>query len=49
MPGPGHYDSKSVINGSGVFFNSQIKSSPAKSIIGKPDQHQHINKGNIIL
>jgi hypothetical protein len=49
MPGPGQYESKSIINGSGVFFNSQIKSSPAKSIIGKPDSHQHINKGIILF
>lgn len=35
VPGPGQYESKSVINGNGTHFNSKIKGSPAKSILGR--------------
>jgi len=37
-PGPGQYDSKPIINGNGNYFDSKIKSSPSKSILGKLNQ-----------
>jgi hypothetical protein len=35
VPGPQKYESKTLINGSGIIFNSKFRSSPGKTISGK--------------
>lgn len=35
FPGPQRYESKTLINGSGIIFNSKFRSSPGKTITGK--------------
>lgn len=42
-PGPTDYDKKTFINGTGMYFQSNFKSYPAKTIIGKPRDNDSRN------
>jgi predicted PurR-regulated permease PerM len=35
VPGPQKYESKTLINGKGIIFNSKFSSSPGKTIAGR--------------
>ena len=46
VPGPQKYDSKTLINGTGLLFNSKFASSPGKTISGRNKLVTNKLKGN---
>ena len=49
VPGPQKYDSKTLINGTGLIFNSKFASSPGKTISGRNKLVTNKLKSNVIL
>ncbi len=46
MPGPQKYESKTLINGKGIIFNSKFRSSPGKTIAGRSKLAENKLKSN---